>query len=402
MAADEYIMFEIECSRQQPGRSITLIINPKECPDSQALLTSRWKCVVERRSLLFNGLVNITLETFYSQSECTLPKLKHIHCIPKNATKVADVQVFKIPDQVKFLIKSGHIFTMWEGPIIDKNNQSLYSFTLVLSTSKDLPSHLHPEKSGVAAKPFKEMFPDMYQDMIKLLKDPGSVNVSFVFTIHNCRRKVALWAHRTLLDKYPRFQELFDAFCPKTDQNDASNNRLVLVPIEGISLTTFCVLLKYLYTQDLDLVVDPSQFLMCDMDQVKDKRSTDSISPIAVLNKSLISHNTAQFYATWNVKDKVTWSDLFIAADRFEIAKLRKKCLDSLLASLDESNAVEIVFGVGMCFKEEIQAPVIKYIAEHLEDVFSLRTKDPFKHFKDHEGYPDVMLELLRESRTKQ
>jgi hypothetical protein len=37
--------------------------------------------------------------------------------------------------------------------------------------------------------------------------------------------------------------------------------------------------------------------------------------------------------------DKVTRSDPSLAADRFEIANLRKQCLDNLLASVDESNA---------------------------------------------------------------
>lgn len=251
-----------------------------------------------------------------------------------------------------------------------------------------------PEKKEPSAvnKSFKEMFPEMYQDMLKLLNDPGSVNVAFIFTIHNCQRKVALWANRTLLDKHPRFKELFGT----EDKSTA------LIPIEGISLTTFCILLKYLYTQDIDLSVDPSQYLMCDMDQFKDERSMDSLSSTEVLNKALKEHNAAQFYATWNVKDKVTWSDLFLAADRFEISKLRKQCLDNLLASVDEDNAMEILFGVGMCFKEEIRDPIMEYIADRLESDFSLKTRDPFKRFADHKGCHEVMLELMRlQSRSK-
>jgi len=238
---------------------------------------------------------------------------------------------------------------------------------------------------------FKRMFPELHQTMLRLLKDPASVNVAFVFTIHNCQRKVTLWANRTILDKHLRLQELFSA----------ASYKPTMIPIEGISLTTFCVLLKYLYTEDLDLTVDPSQYLMCDMDQLKDERSMDSISSSEVLNKTLKEYNAAQFYATWNVKDKVTWSDLFLAADRFEITNLRKQCLDNLLASVDKSNAMEILFGVGMCFRKEIREPVMKFISEHLDDVFSLETQDPFKRFADHEGCHEVMLELLRLSRAK-
>jgi len=199
---------------------------------------------------------------------------------------------------------------------------------------------------------FKAIFPNKYQDMLKFLCDSESTNVAFVFTIHSCQRKVALWAHRTLLDKYPRFQELFNASPQKADQNNSSSNRPVLVAIDGISLATFCILLKYIYTEDLDLKVEPSHFLLCDMDQ--ENTSRGPVSSIAGLNKILEEHNAAQFYATWNIKDKVAWSDLFLAADRFEITELRKRCLENLLASVDDGNAIEILFGVGMRFKDEL------------------------------------------------
>ncbi|KAG0239053.1 hypothetical protein BGX31_003071 [Mortierella sp. GBA43] len=225
----------------------------------------------------------------------------------------------------------------------------------------------------------------MHETMLRLLKDPRSANVAFVFTIHNCQRKVGLWANLTFLDKYPRFQDLLDN----------TNAAPVIAPIEGISLTTFCVLLKYLYTEDVDLNIDPSQYLLCDMDHKPWASSS------TVLSKSLKEYNAAQFYATWNVKDKVTWSDLFLAADRFEIADLRQLSLDKLLESVNKDNAVEILFGVGMCFKEEIRDPVMKYISENLDDGFSIQTHDPFKQFTKHDRFPEVMLELLRLSRAK-
>ncbi|KAF9916646.1 hypothetical protein BGZ65_000201, partial [Modicella reniformis] len=64
------------------------------------------------------------------------------------------------------------------------------------------------------------------------------------------------------------------------------------------------------------------------------------------------------------------------------------------------NNAMEILFGVGTRFKEEIHNPVMKYISKNLDDVFSIKTQDPFKRFENHEGCYEIMLEMLRLSRS--
>ncbi|KAG0004886.1 hypothetical protein BGZ65_012468 [Modicella reniformis] len=321
-----------------------------------------------------------------------MPEFKYIHCIPQNATNEADVSLYRISDRTRVsstekpLVKGGECtFSIIEESIVDEDDPNMYAFNLVLSTSDRLPSNLAVKWGLTLNKSLKDMFPDVYEGMLRLLCDPGSANTAFVFTIHSSQRRGALLAHRTLLDRHPRFHELFEAFHQRFDErNGFANNRMALISIEGISLTTFCILLKYIYTKDLDLVVDPTQFLICDMDHLQREASKDF--SLAVLNKTLWGYNAALFYATWNDKDGVTWSDLFLAADRFEIAELRKQCLKNLLASVDESNAMDILFGVGTQFKEEIGEPVMIYISEHLDDVFSLQTQDPFKRFENREG----------------
>ncbi|KAG0004887.1 hypothetical protein BGZ65_012469 [Modicella reniformis] len=308
-----------------------------------------------------------------------MPEIKFVRCIPHNAdAKALEISGFKLND-------CSCQFPVREKSLIDKNDSKKYAFDLVISTMQTLPAGLMENGPTVENKPSnKDMFPNKNQVMFKLLKDPRTASVAFVFTIHGCQRKVGLWAHRILLDKYPRFQGLYKAYQEVDEHNDTMDTTPSLIPIEGISLSTFCVLLKYLYTEELDLAVDPTQYVMCDMERLQEKTLTDSTSSFAVLNKTLKEHNTAQFYATWNVKDKVTWSDLFLAADRFEITELRKKCLENLLASVDKDNAMEILFGIGTRFQEEVYDPVMKYISEHLHD-FSLHDKDPFKRFADHE-----------------
>ncbi|KAF9366596.1 hypothetical protein BGX34_000616 [Mortierella sp. NVP85] len=419
----EHLILEIKCSRpqQQQARrkgtitsSASLDVEPKQIIPSSLdvrgrykdLLNSRWSCNIARYPNN-TQTISIKLKMLDFQSERIYPAFNYLHCIPydgKNTSynnhsynPVYDIynggssnsNVFSLSGCS--LMRGGeYTLSVQEQVLFDKKDSDKYAFYLVLSTSQSLPV-VFMTSSVPESTSFKRMFPELHQTMLRLLKDPASVNVAFVFTIHNCQRKVALWANRTILDKHLRLQELFSA----------ASHKPTMIPIEGISLTTFCVLLKYLYTEDLDLTVDPSQYLMCDMDQFKDERSVDSISSSEVLNKTLKEYNAAQFYATWNVKDKVTWSDLFLAADRFEITDLRKQCLDNLLVSVDKSNAMEILFGVGMCFRKEIREPVMKFISEHLDDVFSLETQDPFKRFADHEGCHEVMLELLRLSRAK-
>ncbi|KAF9936492.1 hypothetical protein BGZ65_002332, partial [Modicella reniformis] len=203
------------------------------------------------------------------QSNSDTASFKFMHCL----TCKADVKVVGVKQWVSghqlyngydlngnFIRNSSTTqIVVLEESIADTIDRNKYAFHLVLSPSEKLPfadQEIKPSVASVNIKSFKEMFPEKYQDTLKFLKDPKSVNTGFLFTIHSCQRKIALWAHSTLLDKYPRFQELFEKM----------NSRLLLIPIEGISLTTFCVMLKYLYTEDLDLSVDPTQYLMCDMD----------------------------------------------------------------------------------------------------------------------------------------
>lgn len=80
-------------------------------------------------------------------------------------------------------------------------------------------------------------------------------------------------------------------------------------------MTTFCALLKYVY---VELNVVSSQYLICDMDCLKVEPS------IGLLNESLKDNNPGQLHDKDKDKDKVTWPDILLAADRFEITGLRK------------------------------------------------------------------------------
>ncbi|KAF9357063.1 hypothetical protein BGX34_009612 [Mortierella sp. NVP85] len=403
IAADDLLILGFRCRRPLPGISTRVSTKSELRFTTQydaegrvvTSLASHWASHIYR-DVLRRGEVHVKLEVMNLLSGCVLPNFEFILCVPHN--NADEIKMVKISDLDGYsgleahLMEHGHCLN--ERLLFDKHDSEKYDFDLVLATSEMMPSallaHDHStisEKKSSDSNNFKDMFPDMFQRMLRLLKDPGLVNVAFVFNIHSCQRRVALWANSTVLDKYPRLQELFGV----ADYNP------VTIPIEGISLTTFCVLLKYLYTEDLQLDIDPSEFLICDVDLLPQGASRTLLSSLStpVLNKALKKHNVAQFYATWTVKDKTTWSDLFLAADRFEIADLRKRCLENLLASVDESNAMEILFGVGTYFKEEVREPVMHYISEHLEDIFSIQTNDPFRQFAHHEGCYEVMLELL-------
>ncbi|KAI8599688.1 hypothetical protein EDD21DRAFT_379160 [Dissophora ornata] len=379
--------------------------------------SSKWGYLIKRAS---ETEVKIILGMIEHPHIKNAQQFKYLHLIPHEpAVKAPNHTCRGLPDDFDSRadtpsIDSGNfVFTVPEINIIKKSCPEEYAFDMILSASKEITlrhynynpsdnqSHNDDEAdNSVSHKPlpFKELCPEKYRSMLALLRDSGSVNTAFVFTIHSCERKIAIWAHRALLETYPRFQELFDE--PRLGGIEPlSDGRSVIVPIEGISLPTFCVFLKYLYTEELNFTIDPSDFLMCDMDHLKPSESLSGVP--GVLNKALRECNASQFYASWEVKDKVVWSDLFLVADRFEITKLRQLCLKNLLASVNSHNAMEILFGVGYHYKSEIRDNVMKYISEHLDDVYSVQTQDPFKRFADHEGCHEVMLELLRLSRSK-
>ncbi|KAG0239039.1 hypothetical protein BGX31_003057 [Mortierella sp. GBA43] len=386
MAANSHLTLHIVCINTSNEIYTEVYSTPARLGDSTTSATSRWGFKAQQHGA---DTKLITLRLIEPVAYPDMPVYPFIHFIPYGRRSV--IYTANTP----FWHDGTCSFHVQTSNLIHKDIAGFLSFDMILSTTKTLPpaplilvegTPVISEKTTKTGNSFKEMFPDRYQDMLRLLKDSGSVNVAFEFTIHSCERKVSLWAHRALLDKYPHFQELLgDAYVVPTT-----------VPVEGISLTTFCALLKYLYTEDLDLDIDPSQYLMCDMDHLKNDPPMGP-TKTHVLNKSLKEYNAAQFYTTWNVKDKVTWSDLFLAADRFGITKLRKQCLDNLLESVNKDNAMEILFGVGMCFKEEIYDPVMKYVLKNLKGVLSIQTQDPFNRFADHAKCHEVMLELMRQ-----
>ncbi|KAI8599687.1 hypothetical protein EDD21DRAFT_153607 [Dissophora ornata] len=361
-----------------------------------------WSCIL----YYHHPFLTISLKLVQSRADCALPPIEYLHLVPHKSPGEGVVQKLFLHKLQTGFSKAIHFdFHERIGIFVRANKIQMgnveghVAFDIVLSNRKSLPpkcaveSTLNPNaytkvrtpSTVSGGKSFKELFPERYQDMLALLSDAGSVNAAFMFTIHNCARDVTFWIHRVMLNKYPRLQQLF------------ADPAKVIIPVEGISLATLCVLMKYIYTEDLDLTLDPSQFLICDMEHLPPSSSmSSSTASSAVLTKALKEYNAAQFYASWGVKDKVSWLDLFLAADRFQIEKLREQCLQNLLASVDKNSAIEILFGIGTCFKEEIREPIVEYISRHLDSVFSLHDKDPFKRFADHADCHSVMLELLR------
>ncbi|KAF9113620.1 hypothetical protein BGX27_001154 [Mortierella sp. AM989] len=365
-----------------------------------------WRCTITKRS--GELAISISRPTYPRQQQ-----FKYLYCIPhglirpevntlvpSNIWKSLHRKLPSNDSEARIIIHEDHV----QG----NNNQSRYAFDLTLSdslmspldyfasritTSKDTEVFGLVENLTIAKKTFKDLYPEKYGLMLGLLSDLDSVNVVFVFTINDCERQVGLWAHRIMFTKYPRFQELFKTHCYREEANLPTP---IMVPVEGISVTTFCVLLKYIYTDELELVIDPSHFLLCDMEQYMSPPTGVPPTLPEFLNNSLKNRNASRFYASWDTKDKVTWSDLFLAADRFEVAKPREECLKKLLASVNKDNAMEILFGVGMHFREEIHDPVVNYISDHLNNFDLTGSEDPFKRFASHEGCHEVMLKLLK------
>lgn len=189
-----------------------------------------------------------------------------------------------------------------------------------------------------------------------LLKDPSTVDVCFTFTSDKTCSNIGLWAHRFLLSQHESFakaiqdaitvQSLGDMVLADTksaedvdsDLESASNlsvdtaitetgaaramsvgaaSKELFIKVDTISLATFCVMLYYIYTGDIDRTVDATRFVLSDTNKVSlvwrdsagkveesaDWRPLDQDSP-------------------WRLKD-VTWNELKDAAVHFGLADLQ-------------------------------------------------------------------------------
>lgn len=203
-----------------------------------------------------------------------------------------------------------------------------YAFYIVQTGEEDLPFNLRvPEGNKSPSLPGYEE--DDYEDtdntMSALLRDIYSVDTHFVFGPTRTSFDTCLWAHRTILTKYPAFDVLIK-------QASFANPKTGMEPLRvvatKVSLATFAVLLKYIYLGKVQRHNYPDQFAISLSNQwaptttggCKDAHrwhSMDLDTPLSA--------------------EPVTWKELLDAATIYKVDALRARC-ESALKVIDKVN----------------------------------------------------------------
>ncbi|KAF9902009.1 hypothetical protein EC991_005419 [Linnemannia zychae] len=274
-----------------------------------------------------------------------------------------------------------------------------YDFGIVLSTDKGLARKLVPPHCK-------------HQELIPLLlKDVTLTDSCFIFSSNVEGRSVCLWAHRSVFSPYKKFLELITegekvAYEKRKKLSPTMRNgafALVApdlisavagagstpVRVDNVAMSTFCVLLYYIYMDEVNLKldtcrmfsgcesirgcpVDGPQFSVVTLTKVKDEDGHDGV-PFPL---------------------DVKWEDLMEAAGEYEISDLTQLCQREIIEGLDKTNAVDVLFGKSGR-DPEIKEAAIEFIVDSMDAIFE-ENEDPFDHYRSHPEHHDILVKLMR------
>ncbi|KAG0060893.1 hypothetical protein BGZ89_011895 [Linnemannia elongata] len=186
-----------------------------------------------------------------------------------------------------------------------------YEFDVVFSTEADFRRTTPAPAPAPVIKPklvLQSTSASKQKNLISLLlKDPSSVDVCFTFTNNKTCSNIGLWAHRFLLSQHESFAKLIqDAITVQSlgdmvladtksaedvdsDVESTSNlsvdtaitatgaargisigaaSKELFIKIDTVSLATFCVMLYYIYTGEIDYTVDATRFVLSNTNKV--------------------------------------------------------------------------------------------------------------------------------------
>ncbi|KAF9403995.1 hypothetical protein BGZ94_004424, partial [Podila epigama] len=161
----------------------------------------------------------------------------------------------------------------------------------------------------------------------------------------------SLVAHKVVLSHWPYFKMMFESDFAEGGPGPTQ------ITVRDTSVTTFKVLLRYMYTETIPVDMMP--------DHVYD-------SPL----------NNSNF----------SWEHIFLAADRYDIADLRDEAENRLIDSLDEKNSTDFLFRTAYMF-EDLRSSVIDYIVENCGQLF-ISNHDSVDMFKDHPEFASIICEM--------
>ncbi|KAG0278330.1 hypothetical protein BGZ95_004247 [Linnemannia exigua] len=267
-----------------------------------------------------------------------------------------------------------------------------YDFDIVLSADKGLIRRTAPTHCN-----HKEL-------IALLLKDVTLTNVCFTIpSIAEGQSITCLWAHRSAFSSHKKFLELIakgdeviqdknNTECAMTAQDLAvviAKGGSTPVRVDKVAMSTFCVLLYYIYMGVVNLKLHTCQvFSGC-----QSIRGCPVDGPsFSIFTLSDIEGEEGQDGVPFHLD--VKWEDLMEAADVYEISDLKRLCRRGIIKGLDKTNAVDILFGkTGR--DPEIKQAAVEYIVENLDAIFE-ETGDPFDRHRQHPEHHSLLVKLMR------
>lgn len=222
-----------------------------------------------------------------------------------------------------------------------------YRFCAVFSVEKELTSLFWkselknidpvPFRQDMATKPDSAVSKDVValhvkDNMRTFLGDIYSVDTRLTFTQDKSYIGIGLWAHRSILSKYPILEYLIKQAKKKqatsTEVGPGADLEFgpLTLSIDDVSLASFCTVLMFIYTREIKRKVDLNQFA------------------ISKPHTSLVTHDTTgrpkdifrwhplDLNSPWKLKE-VTWEELHDAAMTYRIDDLRELCEAALKTS---------------------------------------------------------------------
>ncbi|KAF9301637.1 hypothetical protein BGZ74_006464 [Mortierella antarctica] len=295
-------------SENPPGNRTR--ITAFEAPDQ-----SLWQVTLDRD----DDFLAAKIERF----DCLLRDLEFIHLVPTNGGMIITCEVFS--REVK-----GHkhnlAFVRLHASCVLMDSR--YDFFLVQTKTSQVPWYMLPPPgetrpwflyhsiSSDGSKPLDPTMVTNQDTMSGFLCDVYSVDTQFVFKVPNKASSTRLWAHRSVLVKYPAFDDLLK----QASKASPSAMGPLTVPVTRVSLAAFAALLKFLYCGQVERLNYPGDFAISERPSFRSGHVKDAHRWHPLDLGTPLSAET------------VTWHELLDAAEVYRVDALRAHCEGAIKA----------------------------------------------------------------------
>ncbi|KAF9301636.1 hypothetical protein BGZ74_006463 [Mortierella antarctica] len=221
------------------------------------------------------------------------------------------------------------------------------------------------------------------------------------FGLNGAARDVALWAHRSILEQQPGLAKLISKL--RAVEGPVAGSSVIAgvqsYHVTEFSLESYCSLIRYLYTGTIELKIHLNDFAI---DSPPNKPFLLNCKQRPAVEGLFYSHtsigsdpllHTKAAAAVLKVRH-TTFGELFQLADCYQVRDLRGYCRARIIESMDESNAMSILFGFAYRF-EDLKSVVLKFVVDHLDKMYA-GEKDPFEEYKDHTERSALLADMLK------